>query len=121
FGVVGLTESLRRELHGTGVGVSCVMPAPVDTRMGQGLPRAAGLPMLTTDEVADAIVTGIVRRTPEVWVPRRSRPMTVLAALLPIRVQDWLTRLLRVDRVLIGAEPTSRKAYESGISEESRR
>lgn len=119
FGVVGFTEAMRRELHGTGVGVSCVMPAPVDTRMGHGLPSAAGLQMLSTDEVSDAIIGGIVRRTPEVWVPRRSRPMMVLAGLLPIPAQDWLTRLMKVDRVLVGAEPSSRKEYESRITDES--
>lgn len=115
FGVVGLTEALRRELHGSGVGVSCVMPSPVDTAMGHGLPGAVGVPMLSVDEVADDIVRGIVRGQAEVWIPRRSRPMLAISSLLPIRVQDWITRIMRVDRVLVGAEPASRKAYESGI------
>lgn len=117
FGVVGLTEALRRELHGTGVGVSCVMPSPVDTPMGHGLPGAVGIPMLTVDQVADAIVHGIVHRTPEVWVPRRSRPLLALTGLLPIPVQDWFARVMRVNRVLTGAEPAGRKAYESEITD----
>ena len=45
--------------------------------------------------------------------------MMVLAGLLPIPAQDWLTRLMKVDRVLVGAEPSSRKEYESRITDES--
>jgi NAD(P)-dependent dehydrogenase (short-subunit alcohol dehydrogenase family) len=33
YGVVGLSESLRMELEGTGVGVSCLCPELVDTRI----------------------------------------------------------------------------------------
>src|SRR5205807_1728927 len=38
--VVGLSESLRSELRGTGIDVSVVMPVVVNTELGSGLPQA---------------------------------------------------------------------------------
>lgn len=116
FGVVGLTESMRRELHGTGVGVSCVMPSPVNTRMGRGLPNAVGIPTLTAEEVATAIVRGAIRHQPEVWVPQRSRAIYRLGVILPISLLDRMGRLLRLDRVLTKADPVSRAEYERDVS-----
>jgi len=46
YGVVGLSESLSMELEGTGVGVSCLCPELVDTRIfesGRNAPAALGL------------------------------------------------------------------------------
>jgi short-subunit dehydrogenase len=39
FAVVGLTESLHRELHGRGVGVSVLCPMIVDTQIGSNSQR----------------------------------------------------------------------------------
>ena len=63
-GVVGLTESLRLEYHGSGVTFSVVQPSQVETPMidGQGRPRA--LPIITPEDVAAAR-------------PRRDRPASL--------------------------------------------
>lgn len=82
FGVVGLSEALVMELAGTGVGVSCLCPELVDTKIFEstrnapahlGLPRPDPVPMaalegmmatkaldpaVVADQVLDAIVAG---------------------------------------------------------------
>jgi NAD(P)-dependent dehydrogenase (short-subunit alcohol dehydrogenase family) len=47
YGVVGLSEALRMELEGTGVGVSCLCPELVDTKIfesARNAPAALGIP-----------------------------------------------------------------------------
>ncbi len=38
--VVGVSEAVRREIRGSGVQISCVMPGVVNTELGAGLPQA---------------------------------------------------------------------------------
>ena len=52
YGVVGLSESLRMELEGTGVGVSCLCPELVDTKIFESSRNApAALGFRAPDEV----------------------------------------------------------------------
>jgi len=82
YGVVGLSESLYLELEGTGVGVSCLCPELVDTKIFEatrnapaalGLPKPAAIPMeqieqlmgsraMPPAEVAAAVVDAIRER-----------------------------------------------------------
>ena len=60
-GVVGLTESLRLEYRGRGIGFTVVQPAQVETAMldGQGRPKA--LPVVTPEDVAQRSSTPSAR------------------------------------------------------------
>jgi len=49
FAVVGLTESLQRELRGTGIGVSVLCPMIVETEIGANSQRALGKAPLVED------------------------------------------------------------------------
>ena len=54
--VVGLSESLRGELRGSGVAVSIVMPAIIATEMADGLGSARGVRPVEPAVVGEAIV-----------------------------------------------------------------
>lgn len=65
FGLRGLHEVLREELRGTGVRVTLVSPAHVETSIWSGvdessLPSAARQPMLSAAQVASAVLYAVV-------------------------------------------------------------
>ena len=69
--VVGVSEAARAELRDTGIEISCVMPAVVNTELGSrpaGDPRRQGA---RAEDVADAIVEALERPKFDVWVPQR--------------------------------------------------
>jgi short-subunit dehydrogenase len=73
-GLNNLAESLRYELAGTGVGISVILPGPVDTpffsRRGKPYERRRGWPApITSDRVARAIVSAVTQDRAEVYVP----------------------------------------------------
>ena len=83
FAVVGFTQALALELHGTGVGVSLVNPGPVDT--GAAARRYADYQRrwprpVPVGDVARAVATAVDRRRLEVFVPRWYRAPAVLQA-----------------------------------------
>lgn len=73
-GLNSLAESLRYELAGTGVGVSVILPGPVDTpffsRRGTPYAHRRGWPApIPSDQVARAIITAVTHHQAEVYVP----------------------------------------------------
>ena len=68
--VVGLSEAVRAELRDTGVEVSFVMPAVVNTELGSGLVEARGVKVSEPEDVADAIVDALEYPKFDVYVPR---------------------------------------------------
>jgi NAD(P)-dependent dehydrogenase (short-subunit alcohol dehydrogenase family) len=54
--VVGVSETVRGELRGTGVDLSVVMPVVVDTELAAGLRTPHGIPRVQPEDVAAAIV-----------------------------------------------------------------
>lgn len=73
--VLGFTNALRQELHGTGVRVTAVNPGPVRTAFFDvadpegGYVRNVRRWMVTPERVADALVGGMQRGKAEVNVP----------------------------------------------------
>ena len=113
FGVVGLTEALSRELHGTGIDVSCVMPAVVRTELTDGVRDHWLMKTSTPDEVADAIVAALRRPRLDVYVPASLNAMNRSMALWPRRAQSWFLRVTKADRILAdAAHSPARAAYE---------
>jgi NAD(P)-dependent dehydrogenase (short-subunit alcohol dehydrogenase family) len=110
--VVGLSEAVRAELRGSGIEVSVVMPAVVDTELGQGLADTRGLKKLAPEEVADAIVKALKLPRFDVWVPASSAAIDKLMHPLPRRAREAIGRFMRIDQVLAGADRSQRAAYE---------
>lgn len=89
-----MAAALRMELAGTGVGVSAVAPAGVDTEFfaRRGVPYQRRWPRpLSPATVANAVVRAIERDLPEVVVPGWLRLAYVVRAAAP-RVYDRLSR-----------------------------
>jgi short-subunit dehydrogenase len=113
-GVVGLSEAVRMELRGSGVEVSCVMPAIVRTELASGLKDAGLIKSVTPEKVADAIVVALQRPKFDVYVPRSAGTMNRFVRLLPRSVGEWIVRSIKGDRILIDAAHSSERAsYES--------
>jgi NADP-dependent 3-hydroxy acid dehydrogenase YdfG len=110
--VVGLSEAVRAELRDTGVQVSLVMPAVVNTELGSGLYETRGIRKLEPEEVAEAIVDALKFPRFDVWVPRSSATISWFLNLLPRRGREAVGRLLNGDKVLAQADASARAAYE---------
>lgn len=98
FAVRGFTESIRHELEGTSVSVSCVHPGGIHTpiakraRLGANAPKnkqeeaAARFERLTptTPEAAAArILRGVERREPRILIGRDARQIDIVQRLRP--------------------------------------
>ena len=112
FFVIGCSEALRLELHGTDVEVSCVMPGIVNTELTSGLPRPRFVRDIEPEDVAEAIVRALRRPRFDVYVPRALGWAINGSALVPRRARESLARRLRWDRFLLDYDPRVRDAYE---------
>ena len=83
FAVVGFSQSLAGDLHGTGVGVSLIDPGPVDTGAasleGADYKRRWPRPV-PVSRVAEAVMEAVERGRFEVFVPRWYRAVGVVQA-----------------------------------------
>lgn len=113
--VLGASEAVRWELRGTGVDISVVVPGVVDTELAAG-EATTRVRMLRPGQVGQAIVAAMRRPRFEVVVPREARVLLRVAPLLPPRVRDAAARAVGADRVLAGADPAQRAAYEARIT-----
>jgi NAD(P)-dependent dehydrogenase (short-subunit alcohol dehydrogenase family) len=100
FAVRGFTESLRAELRGTPVAVSCVHPGGIRTniaanarttvrdpaRLAEEQQRWEKLLKMPPEEAAAAIVCGIERNSPRILIGNDARLLDALARLSPAGV-----------------------------------
>ncbi|MGH2953749.1 MAG: SDR family oxidoreductase [Solirubrobacterales bacterium] len=110
--VVGISEAVRAELVDTGVEVSVVMPAIVNTELADGLVESRGVKKLEPEDVAAAIVAALKSPKFDVWVPRETVAIYKVLQLLPRRGREAVARLLKADKVLAGADSAKRVGYE---------
>jgi NADP-dependent 3-hydroxy acid dehydrogenase YdfG len=91
FGVVGFSDSLRRQLRGTGVHVSAFCPgntpseiAPAYKAHAEGRPDAPKIPGLMPNTYVADQVAGLIRRPRRMLViPKSWRPLMLLSYLSP--------------------------------------
>src|ERR1700733_6936152 len=115
--VVGLTETLRAELRGTGIEVHQVLPIGVNTELYSGVSQARGFKTPEPEDVAGAIVELLQTGRFEAYVPRQVGAIVRLQALMPRRVTEFVTRLTKGDRVLLSADPSARAAYDARMAQ----
>jgi len=109
--VVGVSETVRGELRGTGVDLSVVMPVVVDTELAAGLRTPHGIPRVQPEDVAAAIVDTLRQPRFDVYVPRAIGPLTALSAIAPRRLRELMMRAIGAHRVL-WVDPAERAGYE---------
>jgi NADP-dependent 3-hydroxy acid dehydrogenase YdfG len=110
--VVGVSEAVRAELHGTPIEISVVMPAVVNTELGSGLPETRAVKKLEPEQVADEIVSALEKPKFDVWVPRETVGLYKVMQLLPRNAREGIARFLKADKVLAEADRSARAAYE---------
>jgi NADP-dependent 3-hydroxy acid dehydrogenase YdfG len=97
FAQVGLAESLRAELYGSGIHTTVVYPVATDTEFRDVMARASRVatrgagPMQSADVVARAIVRAVLRPVAEVYPFRLAKGLTVLTAVAP-RLVDFVMK-----------------------------
>lgn len=96
FAVVGFAQALRDELHDTAIDVRVLCPPPGDTPMVRNLPRLPPIyklsKMFSADQVVDAALRGLEKRSWIVLVDLNSRALERIGALMP-GVLDRVIRL----------------------------
>jgi NAD(P)-dependent dehydrogenase (short-subunit alcohol dehydrogenase family) len=113
--VVGLTEALRQELHGTGIELSVVMPIGVNTELYSGLPATRGFKKPEPQDVGNAIVDALQRRRFEVWVPKSIAAVVRSGNVMPRRMLEAIGRLLESDKALTTPDHSARAAYDARL------
>jgi NAD(P)-dependent dehydrogenase (short-subunit alcohol dehydrogenase family) len=115
--VVGLTETLRAELRGTGIEVHQVLPIGVNTELYAGVPQARGFKTPEPEHVAAAIVELLQTGRFEQYVPRYVGAIVRMQAVMPRRLVEAITRITHADRLLLTSDPSARAAYDARMAE----
>jgi NAD(P)-dependent dehydrogenase (short-subunit alcohol dehydrogenase family) len=110
-GVVGLTESLRLEYHGSGLRFTVVQPAQVDTAMIEGQGGSKLLPVIETEDVAVAVLAALRRNRFEVWVPPSQGVTAKVGNVLPRRAREAVLRAVGVGKVAGDVDAEARRGY----------
>ena len=121
FAVRGLSEVLREELRASGVGVTCVHPAGISTKIAQNARagaatreqdqaqaqvRFAKMLQITPQEAALTILRGIQRNHDRVLIGADARRIDFFTRLMPVRASAVLTKWM-IKRI---QEPAAGKA-----------
>ena len=115
--VVALTDSVRRELRGTGVNLTTVLPTMVATELTSGVPSGRGLIAIDPEDAAMTIARALQRPGGTIvagpsWLDLASR----LMILAPRPVDRLVRALLKDDRLLAGYDPTARAVYNARLA-----
>ena len=109
--VVGISESVRAELRGSGVEVLCVMPTVVNTELTAGVGQKWVKPVEATD-VADAVVEALEVPKFDVYVPKSNGALIRTTSLMPRAAAEWVGRAMGTDKLMTEVDHEARRAYE---------
>jgi|BarGraNGADG00212_1021973.scaffolds.fasta_scaffold54994_1 NAD(P)-dependent dehydrogenase (short-subunit alcohol dehydrogenase family) len=112
--VVGLTESVRWELMGSGIDIGYVLPAVVKTELAAGIKPTRASRAVEPEVVAHEIVAALKKPKVAIFAPREMGLITKVSGLLPRRVGEKLMTATGSDHLLADAVATGeRAAYEA--------
>lgn len=104
WSVIGFSESIRLELDHLGhhhVGVSTICPSYVDTGLFDGVQPPKLTRLLTSEQLADRIVSGVVRDKPFVITPAVVNTAPMLRGLVPTSVLDRVAKWFGVSTSML--------------------
>jgi NADP-dependent 3-hydroxy acid dehydrogenase YdfG len=112
--VINLSRAVRKELRGSGVEISLISPVAVNTELGLGVaePRQRQFRKIEPQQVADAILETLRVPRFDVHVPKQLAISERIGALLPLGVQESISRVTHADAILGQADPGVRAGYE---------
>lgn len=113
--VLGLTDTVRAEIAGSGVSLSTVLPPIVRTELISGVPLPRGVPTVDPEDIARAIADSCKHGRAEVYVPRWVGAYDVVEAALPERALNAARRLFDDRRALDRLDPAARERYERRV------
>jgi NAD(P)-dependent dehydrogenase (short-subunit alcohol dehydrogenase family) len=116
--VVGLTETMRAELRGSGIEVHQVLPIGVNTELYSGVKQARGFKTPEPEDVANAIVNLLQTGRFEQYVPKYMAAVVRMNALMPRSITEAITRITHADRLLMTADPNARAAYTARMAQQ---
>lgn len=118
FAVLGLTKTLREEYRDSGVRFSTIMPSKVRTELAAGTDSAArGVPTVSPEQVADAVVAAVLHGHGEVTVPGYLGAAPALLSTAPQRLQRGFRRVFGDRRVLEALDQDARAGYNARIQQ----
>jgi NAD(P)-dependent dehydrogenase (short-subunit alcohol dehydrogenase family) len=109
--VVGLSESVRGEMRGRKVEISCVMPTVVNTELTAGVGQKWVKPVEATD-VAEAIAEALEVPRFDVYVPKSNGALLRAASLMPRAAAEAVGRAMGTDKLMTEVDHAARAAYE---------
>ena len=116
FAVVGMTEAVAGEYRDSGVHFTAIMPSKVLTELTSGTDQASrGLPAVTTEQVAAAIVGALHKPRLFVAVPEYLNWVQAAYNAAPNPLQTGIRRLVGDNRILTQLDHGAHAGYDSRI------
>jgi NAD(P)-dependent dehydrogenase (short-subunit alcohol dehydrogenase family) len=114
--VVGFCESLWWELRGSGVDLSYVLPALVNTELSAGMKRTRAANVDEPETVAAEIVGALRHPRLAVFAPRSMGPITRMSGMLPRALGDKIMTASGSDHLVLDSLGTpGRTAYQQRV------
>jgi short-subunit dehydrogenase len=115
--VVGFCESLWWELRGSGVELSYVLPALVNTELAAGMKRTRATRLIEPAAVAAAVVEALRVPRLAVYVPHSMGPVTKVSGLIPRALGNRIMTATGSDHVILDSLGSAgRTEYESRVA-----
>ncbi len=102
FAILGFTQALRGELAAHKIRVIALLPSLTDTDMARGLKLFRWVMPMTPEKVAQALVAGLRRNSPEILVGWQSHLAVWCQRIIP-----WL-----LEKILLMAAPLSKEGQK---------
>lgn len=92
FALAGFADVLRQELAPSGIHICTVFPGRIDTPMIRDIKTSGLSAKISPDNVAKAIISSIIRRKKEVFIPYLTSKFFVVTNCVSCGLGDWGVR-----------------------------